>query len=83
MNSQKKKEKFLELRIEGETYESIAKELSVSKQTLINWSKEKEIKDAIEIARSIRFQSILKQFKATKKDKIEFYLSSLKRLGMS
>jgi DNA-binding XRE family transcriptional regulator len=73
MNSQKKKEKFLELRIEGETFESIASELSVSKQTLINWSKEKEIQEAIDIAQKMRIQSVLKQYQNARKDKIEYY----------
>jgi len=40
---------------------------------LINWNKDLEIKDAIDIARTIRYQSILNQYEATKKDKIEFY----------
>lgn len=68
-----KKEKFLELRSKGETYERIAKDLGVSKQTLINWSKEKEIQEAIEVSRIIQYQSILKRFEASKKQKLEFY----------
>lgn len=73
MNKQEQKERFLELRITGETFEKIASELSVSKQTLINWSKDLEIKDSLDIARSIRYQAILNQYEATKRDKIEFY----------
>lgn len=73
MNKQEKKEQFLELRIGGETFEGIASKLGVSKQTLINWSKDLEIKEAIDIARSIRYQAILNQYEATKRNKIEFY----------
>lgn len=73
MNKQEQKERFLELRIGGDTFESIASKLGVSKQTLINWNKDLEIKEAIDIARTIRYQSILNQYEATKKDKIEFY----------
>lgn len=73
MNRNKKQERFLELRIQGETYETIALELNVSKQTLINWCKEKDIQEAINIAQTIRFQSILDRFKVSKKDNIEFY----------
>lgn len=73
MNKQEQKERFLELRIGGETFEKIASNIGVSKQTLFNWSKDLEIKEAIDIARSIRYQAILNQYEATKKDKIEFY----------
>ena len=75
MNKQEKKEQFLELRIGGETFEKIASKLDVSKQTLINWSKDLEIKEAIDIARSVRYQALLNQYEATKRDKIEFYSS--------
>jgi DNA-binding XRE family transcriptional regulator len=73
MNKQEQKEQFLALRIAGDTFESIASKLGVSKQTLINWSKDMEIKESIDIARTTRYQSILNQYEATKSDKIEFY----------
>ena len=73
MNTQEKKERFLELRISGETFESIAKQLSVSKQTLINWSKDKDIQKAISIAQKMRIQAILKQYEVARKDQIEYY----------
>jgi DNA-binding XRE family transcriptional regulator len=41
------------MRINGETFEFIAKELKVSKQTLINWSKEDEVKESLQIERTI------------------------------
>lgn len=40
---------------------------------MINWNKNLEIKESIDIARTTRYQSILNQYEATKKDKIEFY----------
>jgi len=73
MNKQEIKEQFLELRISGDTFVEIASKLGVSKQTLINWSKDLEIKEAIDIARSVRYQAILNQYEATKRNKIEFY----------
>ena len=36
------KEKFIELRAKGWSFDKIAKELGKAKQTLINWSKELE-----------------------------------------
>jgi len=41
MKDQKLKEEFLVLRAQGQSFEKIAKQLKVSKQTLINWSRDK------------------------------------------
>lgn len=40
MKSTDAKQKFVELRALGASYKAIAEELLVSKQTLINWSRE-------------------------------------------
>lgn len=47
MNKQEQKERFLELRIGGDTFDTIASKLGVSKQTLINWNIDLEIKESI------------------------------------
>ncbi len=46
MELQQTKEKFIELRAKGWSYDKIAKELGKAKQTLIDWSKELEIEIA-------------------------------------
>jgi len=71
MNKEEQKIKFTELRIKGDTFESIAKQLKVSKQTLINWSKCDEIADAIRIAKLTKYQNLLKSYELTKHNKIE------------
>ena len=80
MNTQNKKDRFLELRIQGETFDSIAKELEVSKQTLINWSKEPEIQEAISMASSVRVQAILKEYELLRNNKIEYYSALSKKV---
>jgi hypothetical protein len=47
MNKKDKKERYFELRINGETFHIIAIKLEVSKQILINWSKKDKTKEAI------------------------------------
>ncbi len=79
MTKQKLKEKFLELRIAGETYESIAKKLSVSKQTLINWNQDYSLKEAITIAELINYQAILKTHKQNRLAKIEYFAELCER----
>ena len=77
---QDSKEKFVELRVSGETFEAIAKKLEVSKQTLIKWSKEGEIKDTITTAQLMKYQSILKIYEQNRQGKIEYFASLSKRM---
>lgn len=72
---QKEKERFLELRISGKTFQEISEELKVSKQTLINWSKEEELKEAITTARLMKYQSILQVYKQNREAKVTYYAS--------
>lgn len=80
MINQQKKDKFIELRLQGETFENIAKELKVSKQTLITWNKSIQVKDVLEAGKLIRYQSILNQYGQQLEHKIEVHSKLLKRI---
>jgi len=80
MSKQDLRERFIQLRIKGETFERIAKELFVSKQTLINWSKEDDIKETIATARLMRYQSILEIHKQNREAKIEYFAELTNKL---
>ncbi len=80
MSKEDTKEKFVELRVAGETFEAIAKKLEVSKQTLINWSKEDAIKETISTARLMKYQSILKIYEQNRQGKIEYFASLSKKM---
>jgi hypothetical protein len=56
-----KKETFIELRAQGYSYECIAKELNISKQTAINWSKELEIE--LHNAKTLALNTLLEKLK--------------------
>jgi len=75
MNREEKKEQFIELRIKGETFMKISEQLQVSKQTLINWSKEEDISDQIRVARAIKYQSLVKQFEVNKEERLKYHLN--------
>ena len=64
------KEKFLELRASGLSYDKIAKELNVSKQTLISWSKD--------------YKYDLSNLKAIELDRLqqEYYISKMERIKL-
>lgn len=75
MNKEEKKELFLELRIKGETFMNISEQLEISKQTLINWSKEEEISEQLRLSRTIKYQSLIKQYEVDKEERLKYYLS--------
>lgn len=76
MKDEKTKEQFVELRAQGLSFEKIAKELKVSKQTLINWSKEPEFE--IANLRAIELEALQEKYYLTKKKRIELFGEKLK-----
>jgi len=62
--------KFIELRAKGLSYDKIAKELNVSKSTLIHWSKEFELE--IINLRNIEYEALREKFMLNKEKKLEF-----------
>jgi len=55
-----KQQKFIELRAQGNSFDAIARQIKVSKPTLIKWSKEKK-EQIEEIAKTMEEQFILEQ----------------------
>ena len=69
MKDQKVKEQFIELRAQGWSFVRIAKKLKVSKQTLINWSK--ELKLQISNMKAIELEALQEQYYLDRKARIE------------
>ena len=63
------KQRFIELRAKGTSYEKIAGELAVSKQTLIIWSKELEFE--ISNLKAVEMDSLYEQYYVSKQKRIE------------
>ena len=70
MKDQNTKMQFVELRAQGMSYDKIARELEVSKQTLINWSKECGIE--ITNLKAIEMESPQERYYLNKSKRIEF-----------
>lgn len=64
-------ERFVAMRISGKTFDEISRELEVSKQTLINWSKDEDAKDVISFGKLMRIQSTLKAFELDREARIQ------------
>jgi hypothetical protein len=72
------KEKFVELRAKGWSFDRISKELKVCKQTLITWSKELELD--VRNRRAIERESLLEQVNLTQEARIQFMGDLLTKL---
>lgn len=62
------KEKFVELRVQGKSFVSIADTLGVSKPTLIDWSR--ELQDEIRNLRTINEEAMRERYQATKEHQL-------------
>jgi len=78
MKDQETKERFIQLRAEGMSFNNISKKLKISKTTLIKWSQEfdREINNLQYLA----YQSLIEQYKVTKQEKINFLIKELHKI---
>ena len=63
------KERFIELRAKEEPYERIAKELGISKPTLIKWGK--ELKIEVGNRRALELELLQEKYYVSKRKRIE------------
>jgi len=63
------KEKFIELRAKGWSFEKIAKELGKAKQTLIDWSK--ELQDEIANRRGLELETLYNKYSLLREHRLE------------
>lgn len=78
MKDQATKNRFIELRAIGWSYDRIAKELQVSKQSLIFWSKEFSLQ--ISNLRAIELEAIQEEFCLLKRQRIEVLGQNLRAI---
>jgi transcriptional regulator len=78
MKDQETKNRFVELRAKGWSYDRIAQELKTTKQTLISWSKELSL--IIENLRAIELETIQEKYFAMREKRIEIFGETLKAI---
>lgn len=78
MKSLDVKENFVELRAEGKSYDTIAEELGVSKQTLINWSK--DLSEEINNLKVVAIDTIQEKYIANKQARVAMFGTMLKKV---
>jgi len=72
------KERFIELRAQGWSFDKIAKELGKAKQTLIDWSK--ELEDEIANRKALELETLYEKHYLLKEHRIETFGGLLKKL---
>lgn len=72
------KERFIELRAKGWSFDKIAKELGKAKQTLINWSK--ELEDEIANLKALELEALYEQHYLLKENRIETFGAMLTKI---
>ncbi len=72
------KEKFIELRAKGLSFDKIAGELKKSKQTLIDWSK--ELEEEIANLKAVELEALYEKYFLLKRNRLQTFGEILKRL---
>jgi len=78
MKDQETRERFIELRAQGLSFDKISKELRVSKQTLIDWSK--SLQEEIKNLRAIELEALQEKYFLTKEKRLELFGEKLKAI---
>ena len=68
METVETKNKFIELRAKGYSFDKIAKELGKAKQTLIDWSK--DLEEEIANLKALELEALYEEFYLVKEDRI-------------
>lgn len=69
MKTLETKTQFIELRAQGYSFEKISKKIGVSKQTLINWSK--EFQEQINNLQNIHIDSLQEEYRISRHKRLE------------
>ena len=78
MKPQSVKENFIDLRAKGFSFDNIAKELKMSKQTLIDWSK--ELQEEIANRKAIELESLYETYYLLKEYRLKNFGSLLNKI---
>ena len=74
----KTKEKFIDLRAQGYSYDKIAKQLNKAKQTLIEWNK--ELQGVIAERRAYELEALYEAYKITKEGRLRSLGETINKL---
>jgi hypothetical protein len=74
-------EAFIQYRIEGKSFDEIAKELKTSKHTLIEWNKKEIVRSQINEGKILKMNTLLKAYKFDLNSRVKTYLELSKKIN--
>jgi orotate phosphoribosyltransferase-like protein len=77
--TKQQKETFIELRAEGKSFDTIAKEMNISKPTLIKLGY--ELREEITNTEFLKYQVIIEKYKLSKISRIELFSKQLEKIN--
>ena len=72
------KERFIELRAKGWSFDKIAKEIGMAKQTLIDWSK--ELQDEIANRKALELEALYESYYLLKENRLQTFGAMLTKI---
>ena len=67
-------EAFIQMRIEGKSFDEIANELKTTKQTLIDWNKKELVRNSITEGKVLKIHTLVKTYKFDLSNRVQTYL---------
>lgn len=74
-------EAFIQMRIEGKSFDEIATELKTTKQTLIDWNKKELVRYAINEGKAFKINTLVKTYNFNLVNRIKTYLELSKKIN--
>jgi DNA-binding Lrp family transcriptional regulator len=72
---------FIQLRIEGKSFDEIAKALKTSKSTLIEWNKKVEVRNEIKQGKALAINTVVKAFAFDRQTRLKTLLELSKKIS--
>jgi hypothetical protein len=74
-------EAFIEMRIEGKSFDEIATDLKTTKQTLIDWNKKELVRSAIVEGKAFKINTLVKTYNFDLSNRAKTYLQLSKKIN--
>lgn len=72
---------FIQMRIEGKSFDEIAKQMAIAKSTLIDWNKKATIRDAINQEKIFAINEVVRVFQQDRKERLKVLLQLSKKIN--
>jgi len=72
---------FIQMRIEGKSFDEIAKELNTAKSTLIDWNKKAAIRTLIDEGKAFAINALVKAFQYDRRARLKTMLEISKKIN--